>query len=172
METLRQLKDKAIAKLFTQFPWLVRVWAKHSRFESFSDIPWTPLKRDVRDSKLALITTGGVHLRSQPSFDMFDPNGDPTFREIPSQTPMNDLIISHNYYDHSDADKDVNIVFPIERVQELKAAGDIGDVNLRHFSLMGHILGNAIDTLKNDSAPQVARMLNEDAVDIVLLIPA
>ncbi|MCJ7774004.1 MAG: hypothetical protein MUP22_12830, partial [Desulfobacterales bacterium] len=70
------------------------------------------------------------------------------------------------------ADKDINIVFPIERVQELKTIGDIGYVNHRHFSFMGHIRGKHIDTLTNDIAPYVAGMLNEDSVDIVILTPA
>jgi D-proline reductase (dithiol) PrdB len=103
---------------------------------------------------------------------MVDPDGDPTFREIPSNAAIHDLAITHNYYDHTDADKDINIVFPIERVQELKSTGDIGDVNHRHFSFMGHIRGRHIDTLINDTATNVARILKNDSVDIVILTPA
>ncbi len=172
ISNLKQLKDRTLAKIFSKNPRLFRGWAKHSTFMRFTNIPWTPLKRNIRNSRLALITTGGVRLTSQPSFDMLDPNGDPTFREIPSTISINDLIITHNYYDHSDADKDINIVFPVERVQDLKTAGDISDVNHRHFSFMGHILGKHIHTLMNDVAPRVARMLKEDCVDIVILTPA
>ena len=169
---LRQLKDKATAKLYTRFPWLVRRWARRSTFKSFTDIPWTPLNCEVKKAKLALLTTGGVRLKNQHVFDMLDPDGDPTFREIPSNASIQDLVITHNYYDHTDADKDINIVFPLERIHELKTMGDIGDVNHRHFSFMGHIREKHIDTLINDTAPNVARILKNDSVDIVILTPA
>ena len=141
MKTIRHLKNQAIAKILARTPWLVRIWAKRSTFMSFTDIPWTPLEREVKQSKVALLTTGGVHLVSQPSFNMLDSDGDPTFREIPSNASVHDLTITHHYYDHRDADKDINIIFPLERVHDLKTEGDIGEVNHRHFSFMGHIKG-------------------------------
>ena len=103
---------------------------------------------------------------------MKDPSGDPTFREIPGDTRPADLTITHNYYDHADADKDINIVFPIERVQELKQSEEIGDVNHRHFSFMGHIMHRHIKTLMKETAPRVAAVLKSDKVDIVILTPA
>jgi D-proline reductase (dithiol) PrdB len=103
---------------------------------------------------------------------MKDPAGDPTFREIPADISHENLAITHNYYDHSDADKDINIVFPIERVLELKKFGDIGDVNRRHFSFMGHITNHHVHTLMRTTAPQVASALKADGVDIVILTPA
>jgi len=103
---------------------------------------------------------------------MTDPSGDPTFREIPADASPSDLLIKHNYYDHSDADKDINILLPIERVFDLKQAGDIGDVNYRHFSFMGHIMHHHIDTLIEKTAPQVATELKSDNVDIAILTPA
>jgi D-proline reductase (dithiol) PrdB len=103
---------------------------------------------------------------------MKDPAGDPTFREIPADTSHENLTITHNYYDHSDADKDINIVFPIERVRELKRLGDIADVNHRHFSFMGHITNQHVHALMRDTAPQVASALKADGVDIAILTPA
>ena len=168
----KQKQDKLVAKLFTRYPILVNLWARHSKFVEFSDSPWTRLTMPVSQCRLALVTTGGAHLRSQPPFNMKDPAGDPTFREIPADTSHENLTITHNYYDHSDADKDINIVFPIERVRELKRLGDIGDVNHRHFSFMGHITNQHVHTLMRDTAPQVASALKADGVDIVILTPA
>ena len=122
--------------------------------------------------RLALVTTGGVHLRSQSPFNMQDPSGDPTFREIPADISPENLTITHAYYDHSDADQDINIVLPIERVLDLKKLGEIGDVNRRHFSFMGHITNHHVNTLMRDTAPQVASALKADGVDIVILTPA
>ena len=158
--------------MLRKFPILFNKWVQSTRFIAFSDSPWTQLDRDISRCRLALITTGGVHLRSQTPFNMADPAGDPTFREIPANTSPNDLSITHNYYDHADADKDINIVLPIERVQDLKRAKDINDVNHRHFSFMGHIKQHHIDTLVNNTAPKVAEALRLDGVDIAILTPA
>jgi len=168
----REKKDQFIAKLLTKYPSLFRKWVHRSKFIEFSDSPWTPFDGDISTCRLALVTTGGVHLKSQKPFNMKDPAGDPTFREIPADTQTEDLTITHNYYDHADADKDVNIVFPIERVQELNQSNEIGDVNYRHFSFMGHIMHHHIKTLMKETAPRVAAALKSDEVDIVILTPA
>jgi len=44
---------------------------------------------------------------------MMDPAGDPTFSEIPAVASYEDLDITHDYYDHTDADRDINVVFPL-----------------------------------------------------------
>jgi D-proline reductase (dithiol) PrdB len=169
---LRQIKNKIFGRLFTKHPALVNLWARHSNFIEFHSSPWTPLAKTTSQCRLSLVTTGGVHLMSQHPFDMMDPDGDPTFREIPAGTSPKDLGITHAYYDHTGADRDINVVFPIERVLELKNSGEIGDVNHRHFSFMGHITKPHISTLLNDTAPRVASALKADGVDIVILTPA
>ncbi|MHC4459190.1 MAG: glycine/sarcosine/betaine reductase selenoprotein B family protein [Planctomycetota bacterium] len=168
----RQLKDKFAAKLLTKYPILFNKWAKKADILEFRDSPWMPFAGDTVRSRIALITTGGVHLLSQQPFNMKDPSGDPSFREIPADTPPDNLSITHIYYDHTDADKDINIVFPIERIRLLRQFGEIGSVNPRHFSFMGHISGQHIDTLINETAPRVANKLKEDNVDVTILTPA
>jgi D-proline reductase (dithiol) PrdB len=165
-------KDRLIAKLLSKYPSLVRKWAHRSKFIEFSDTPWTQFDKDISTCRLALVTSAGVHLASQKPFDMKDPAGDPTFREIPADARPEDLKITHNYYDHADADQDVNIVFPIERVKELKQSNEIGAVNHRHFSFMGHIMQHHVQTLMKETAPRVAAALTSDNVDIVILTPA
>jgi D-proline reductase (dithiol) PrdB len=102
---------------------------------------------------------------------MIDRNGDPTFREIDGSKPLSDLMITHDYYDHTDADKDMNVVFPIDRLKYFEKEGIIGTLSDRNYGFMGHILGPHIDTLKNITAPDVAQRLKSDDVDIVLLTP-
>ena len=169
---MRQIKDRMVAKLLTRYPSLFERWAHKSKFIEFADTPWTQFDADVSDCRLALITTGGVHLQGQPPFNMNDPAGDPSFREIPADTPSSHLSITHNYYDHTDAEKDLNILFPLDRVRDLKEMGTIESVNGRHFSFMGHIMHHHIATLMNETAPRIAEMLKRDAVDIVILAPA
>lgn len=168
---LKQVKDRWLAKLFTRYPILVRRWAQQADITTFSNTPWTPLKKKIDTSRMALITTGGVHITSQKPFDMLNPSGDASCREIPAETPVDQLNISHNYYDHSDADRDVNIIFPLERLSRLVELGEIGSVNRRHFSFMGHITGDLIEVLVSQTVPRVVSALIEDAVDAVLLTP-
>jgi D-proline reductase (dithiol) PrdB len=52
---------------------------------------------------------------------MDDGEGDLTCREIRASIPVNELTITHDYYDHEDADRDINVVFPIERLRELES---------------------------------------------------
>lgn len=171
MNTLRQFKDRLVAKIMLMFPGLLHSWAEKGDFITHDESPFAPLNKPLSQCRVALVTTGGVHLRNQVPFDMIDPEGDPSFREIPATSEQKDLTITHNYYDHSDADKDINIVLPIMRLREMADTGEIESVNTRHFSFMGHIIGPHINTLVHETAPQVAAMLKDDQVDIVILTP-
>jgi D-proline reductase (dithiol) PrdB len=166
------LKNQAIAKVTTRFPSLAEKFIDgFSPVEPLGGVPWCPPKRPLAQSKVALVTTAGVHHRDQRPFDMKDPDGDPSFRVIDASSPLRDLMVTHDYYDHSDADRDINIVFPIERLWELEKEGLIGEVARTHYGFMGHILGRHIQTLLNLSAPEAAKRLKLDDVDIVLLTP-
>jgi D-proline reductase (dithiol) PrdB len=169
---IKTTTDRIIAKIYMRLPFLVEIWARTHRFITNSETPWTPIRKELGQAKVALVTTAGIHLRSDPPYDMQDKEGDPTFRQIPSRTPAQDLMITHNYYDHSDADKDIGVVFPLERLRELEFEGMIGKVASRHFSFMGHILGRHIETLVRHTGPEVAGMLRKDGVDAVFLTPA
>ena len=170
--SLKTWKDGALAKIFTRFPFLVEGWAKSRKFVTNLETPWAALSKDLKECKMALVTTAGVHLRCQPPFDMKDRDGDPNFRGIPSWVDTKDLTITHNYYDHRDADQDINVVFPIQRLRELEAKGIIGGIAARHFSFMGHIAGRHLGTLVKRTGPEVARLLREDGAEAVFLTPA
>ncbi len=134
-------------------------------------VPWTPARVPLERATVALVTLAGVHLRDQPAFDMQNPDGDASFRVIPGTVSPADLTITHDYYDHAAADRDVNIVFPVARLRELAAAGRIGRVAPRHVGAMGHILRGEERRLVAESAPAIARLLQEDGVDYVVLSP-
>jgi D-proline reductase (dithiol) PrdB len=134
-------------------------------------VPWTPARVPLEHATVALVTLAGVHLRSQPAFDMQNADGDASFHLIPRTVSPADLTITHDYYDHAAADRDVNVVFPLERLRELAAAGRIGRVALRHVGAMGHILDREERRLVAESAPAIARLLREDGVDYVVLSP-
>lgn len=121
---------------------------------------------------MALITTAGVHLRGQAPFDMENVDGDATYRELPAQAAAGDFTITHKYYDHSDADRDLNVVFPLAHFRDLVARGVIGSLAPRHYGFMGHIEGEQATLLTRKTAPEVAAKLRQDGVDFAFLTPA
>ena len=130
--------------------------------------PWTPIVKSLTESRVALISSGGVYRRDQPPFKP-DKN-DLTFREIPADTDVRELRISHDYYDHKDAEQDVNCVFPIERVRELAAEGFIGGLSEVHFTFMGRIFRKT--GLLTEMIPGLIARLKALGVDLAFLVPA
>ena len=125
--------------------------------------PIKPLDR----SRLALVTTGGVHLPGQPRFDIDDPAGDCSYREIP--TSADDLTWTHAYY-RPDEGSDLDALFPLRTLNRLVRDGMVGELSARHFSFMGAI--HDPTPLVEKTAPEVAGKLVEDRVDVVLLTPS
>ena len=169
---IKRLQHRALSKLISVFPPLARLFINSFSPHESIDIPWTPVTLPLNKSRLALITTSGVHHREQTPFDMNDKTGDPSFRTIDSSWDVSELTITHDYYDHSDAEKDINIVFPIERLRELHKLGLIGELANSHYAFMGHISDGHVQTLINTYVPEVIKELKEDNVDAVLLTPA
>ncbi len=172
MDAWRRWQHRALARVLRYVPSLVRRWARQQKFAQPTDVPWTPLPKPVSACRVALVTTGGVHLRTQPPFDMHHPLGDPSFREIPGAVKPEQLAITHDYYDHRDADRDINIIFPIERLRELAAEGTIAAVSPVHLGFMGHIDGQLVQVLQQQTAPAAAALLRAHRVELVLLFPA
>lgn len=172
MGFLDDLKNAMFVQLFKRVPWLSTQWARRHRFVEGEGIPWTPVERPLSETVIALVTTAGVHLKSQEPFNMDDPDGDPSYRVIPSEVKSEALVITHKYYDHSAADRDINVVLPLDRLRELKAEGRIAGMAPIVYSFMGHIDGRHLRTLMEDTAPAVARRLTRDGVHAVFLTPA
>lgn len=163
--------ERLITKIFSRFPIISEMWAKKFKAYGVEGIPWTPFEKELSQCKVAIVTSAGVHVKTQQPFDMEDHEGDPTFREVPRDTPKSELTITHKYYDHTDADKDINIVYPIDRFFEMKERGEIGDVAEMHYGFMGHILGRHLKALVEETGPEIARMLKSSGVDVVFLTP-
>lgn len=170
--SFRQKLDSLLAKVFTRVPLVGRVWGKLARIEKETDVPWAMMRKPLPECRVCLITTGGIHLRNDKPFDMEDPEGDATYRTIPSDARAEDLTITHNYYDHRDAGRDFNILLPIDRVRELAQSGFVGGLTPSHYSFMGHIDGPHLLTLKERVLPQLLASLALEMPEFVLLTPA
>ena len=130
-------------------------------------IPFVRPKRPLPESRISLVTTGGVHLPHQPRFDIDDPAGDCSYREIPTDAEA--LTWTHAYH-RPDEGSDLDAVFPLWTMRGLVSAGEVGALNHRHFSFMGAIYETG--PLRQRTAPEVAGKLVEDGVDAVLLTPS
>ncbi len=136
------------------------------------DAPNTPLSKSLSQAKLALVTSAGLHLRSDRPFTLGSSSavnipGD--YRVIPGDTEANDLVMSHisTGYDRSGFQKDWNVVFPLDRIRELAGQGVIGSVADFHYSFMGATAPQQMET----AARTLAGLLKKDSVTAVLLTP-
>jgi D-proline reductase (dithiol) PrdB len=135
------------------------------RRRNFGDIPWVPLRRPPRQATVALVSTAGVHLSKDAPFNI---RGDGTFRVIPRDAQAGDITLTHPAYDRRDAQRDLNLVFPLERLRELEAEGVIGRLAQHHYGF--GLSPN--DTALNGPGKEMARRLQDEGVDLALLVPA
>lgn len=166
------LLNRILVRAFKHLPWLGEAWARRYSFVRVTGTPWAPLLKPLAECRLGLVTTAGVHLTAQPPFDMADPEGDPTYRAFATDTPRARLTITHDYYDHTAAERDLNVVLPLDRIRELVAEGIVGGLAGTCYSLMGHIDGRHVATLASRTAPEVAGRLMADGAEAVLVVPA
>ena len=125
---------------------------------------WAPVTKELKDMKVALATAAGVHLKTDKRFNLA---GDTTFREVPDTAHSSDLMVSHGGYDNADANKDINCMFPIDRLHELAKEGYIGSVAEFHYGFMGG--GGDQEAFTNSTGPEIAKKLKEENVDAVIL---
>jgi len=141
------------------------------RYRALDPVPFVRPPKPLRESRVALVTTGGVYLPSQVPFDCTMKGGDPSFREIPSEASVEALGIAHksDAFDQSGFQSDRNLGFPLDRLREMAATGEIGALNGRALSFMGSI--TAPGRLVKETAPAAAALLEADGVDVALLVP-
>jgi D-proline reductase (dithiol) PrdB len=131
------------------------------------DAPRARLRRPLAEATLALVTSAGIHRRDDRPFG----REDPSYRVIPSDAAAGELLQSHSSlaFDKTAFIRDINVVFPIDRLAELVAEGRLGRVGPRHYSLMGALPD--LSAVRDETAPALAGRLADDGVDVVLLTP-
>ncbi|MDX2156835.1 MAG: glycine/sarcosine/betaine reductase selenoprotein B family protein [Hyphomicrobiaceae bacterium] len=130
----------------------------------FAATPWTSAK-PAPQARVAIVSTAGLQLRGDRPFAA----GAGDFRPIPGDATAGDLVMSHvsTNFDRSGFQADINVVFPIDRLNELRRDGVIGSVASIHYSFMGATPPERIE----QPARQLAGLLKQDRVDCVLLVP-
>jgi len=132
--------------------------------------PFTPARRALPMLNLALISSAGAYIDGTDAFDTNAPDGDFTFREIPSQIDASDLRFSARGYDSTGVQQDGNVQVPLARLFEFERNRIIGQLNSAFWSFCGFIPDAA--RLASETLPKLVERLTRYEVQAALLIPA
>jgi D-proline reductase (dithiol) PrdB len=133
-------------------------------------VPLARLKRPLSESRLTFVSTAGVQPRGTLPFDTVHPVGDYTFRRVPSVSKPGELEIHQLKYPTAGALKDLNVIFPIERLGELAAEKVIGSLTPNFFSFIGYNMDP--ERLEATLAEEIAEAVVAERADVALLAPA
>ena len=143
----------------------MRAYAAGLPAPEFADPAWvTPVP--LAEARVAIVTSAAIHEAHDTGFT----NDDTGFRVI--DRGARDLVLGHwsPNFDRAGFAADLDVVFPIDRLEELAAAGRIGSVAPRHLSFAGN-QEDTVSRIRLDSGPAAAALLAADDVDVVLLTP-
>jgi D-proline reductase (dithiol) PrdB len=151
----------------------IRTFIPKEEFQGF--IPWTPLSKALNQATLALITSAGISLKSDPPFDMEREKqeplwGDRSYREIPRDATEEDIDVNHLHINTNPIKEDMNVILPLKRMAEFEQEGMIGRLADTAYSYYG-FQWQSTDFLKQAVEP-MAKKMKVEGVDAVLLTPA
>jgi D-proline reductase (dithiol) PrdB len=145
-------------------------WDPHFEWVVNDSSPWTPLRQPLAETALALVSTCGAYRPGVDCpFDAANYYGDPSFKEIPTDTPVSTLDFSHTHYNHEHVSQDPNVAFPLDRLQTLETEGVIRSFVNPAISFTGFLPEPR--QLVNDTAPVAAQRLLAAGAQAALLLP-
>jgi len=164
------------------YSWIRTLESRYPGWHLFpvDGFPFTLPIKELSSSRVCMITLAGVYRKGQKPFNVspgvvppqlrpmrFRDRGDWSFREISVDAGPMELAIAHAHYDHTEADEDINCVFPIARLAELEVEGFIGECAPAHYSLMGYVpeVKPILDTTVREIIPR----LHKQEVDAVVV---
>ncbi len=133
-------------------------------------VPLARLGQPLNETRLTFVSSAGVQPKGTMPFDVVHPVGDYSFRRVPSTSRPEDLEIHQLKYPTAGAHRDLNVIFPIERLQELVAEGVIGGLTPNFFSFIGYNMDP--ERLERTLAEEIASAVVADGAEAALLCPA
>lgn len=133
-------------------------------------VPLAKSTKPLSESRLSFVSTAGVQPKGSLPFDTTHPIGDYTFRRVPSDSRASDLEIHQLKYPTSGAEKDLNVIFPIKRLQELVSDGFVLELTKNFYSFIGYNMD--AERLEKTLAEDIAEAVEAEKPDVVLLAPA
>ena len=115
-------------------------------------------------SRVALVSSAGLRLRDDAPFTEYAQD----YRILPREQRANFIQAHMNAsHDRTGFIQDLNTIFPLDRLEEMAADGEIGSVADYHYSFMGATHPTGLEP----KARSLAKILIRDEVDVVLLCP-
>ncbi len=140
---------------------------------------WAPFEKRLSNARLALLSSAGLHLRSQQPFDVErerrEPTwGDSSYRMLPNDLQRDDVAVAHLHLNREPLLADPNITLPLAALSELVEQGWVGSAVDEHVSVMGYQgwHDDALDRWRHETAPAVVRELQAQGADGLILAPA
>ena len=120
----------------------------------------------LSEARIAIVTTAALHQESRAGFELGD--DDYHFETLPRDA--RDLALGHHSvnFDRGGFAADINVVYPIDRLEELAKQGVIGGVADNHYTFAGN-QSDTVSEIRLDSGPQCASNMLAEGVDVVLL---
>ena len=145
---------------------IIRKTHAHIDAYQFDRPAWTT-PPPLNEARVASVTTAELRTDGVTMWE----NGDESFTVIPHGEKR--LTLSHRSqnFDRAGFNSDVNVVLPMDRLDELVEHNIIGSAAPHHLSFMGAQRDHTLATVRLDTGPAAAQLLRDDAVDVVLLTP-
>ena len=133
-------------------------------------IPLANLNKPLSSTRLTFVSSAGIQPKGTMPFDVVHPVGDFSFRRVPSASKVADVEIHQIKYPTTGALKDLNVIFPIERLQELAEEGVIGGLTPNFFSFIGYQMDP--ERFDETLAEDIAEAVVAEGAEAALLCPA
>jgi D-proline reductase (dithiol) PrdB len=119
----------------------------------------------LSERRVAIVSSAALIRRGDKPF----PFGSGEYRAVPGHWSNNEILVSHVSinFDRAGFQRDINVVYPIDRLRELAAEGVIGGVADTHYTVMGSTDPAAMV----EAADGIAAALLADHCNAVVLAP-
>jgi len=138
----------------------------YAQLPNFDPPRLTPLRKPIAQSTVGVFTSCGARLPHQEPLKV---TNDLTYRLLPREVPLSDLVIDHETPVRVWALQDLNVAYPRDRMIELEAEGAIGRLAPRAVSMVGSIA--QYTELVTETVPKIKREFDEQGVDLAFLFP-
>ncbi len=151
------------------------MYAEPPRVAGHDEPVWAPFDKRLAEAKIALLSSAGLFVEGQESFDLDrerrEPGwGDPSWRAIPRSTAQGELGMAHLHVNATDTLADHEVSLPLRTLDGLVDDGIVGSSADTHYAVMGYQQAG-LDEWQRSTGPEIAARLKREDVDALVLAP-